>query len=143
VDILALETMPTLSEVLLLLELIKNENISLPVWVSFSATCQQSSTSDTIDSSSFISFTSQPTETSLYTTRHGELITEAVKAINSYPEVVAIGVNCVSPRLITPIIRIIRSLTNKAIIVYPNSGESNLMTFSRLYRRDEYILFWN
>lgn len=125
VDILALETMPALSEVLLLLDLIRSEKISLPVWVSFSATCQQSSTSDSTNSSSSISSTSQSTETSLYTTRHGELITEAVKAINSYPEVVAIGVNCVSPHIITPIIRISRTLTNKAIIVYPNSGESN------------------
>jgi len=124
VDVLAMETMPSLNEVLLVLEIIKIEGISIPVWVSFSAKHQQFH--DDMNSSTALnprSCTSASADASLLTTRHGEPITTAVQSLEQYPQVVAVGVNCISPFVVTPFIRAIRAVTKKSIIVYPNSGE--------------------
>ncbi|TGA96802.1 homocysteine S-methyltransferase [Sporolactobacillus shoreae] len=53
----------------------------------------------------------------------GTSLQAAVPYFNDYPQICAIGVNCASADLITPIIEIVRTLTDKPIVVYPNSGE--------------------
>ena len=47
----------------------------------------------------------------------------AVALCEAEPHVVAVGVNCVDPRLVVPLIRAARRATGKPILVYPNSGE--------------------
>lgn len=69
---------------------------------------------------------------------------------DQYDRIVAIGVNCTAPRYIPDLIRDIREVTEKPIIVYPNSGErydavakawtgesvpSEFGTFSREWRK--------
>ncbi|MCS6982240.1 MAG: homocysteine S-methyltransferase [Flavobacteriales bacterium] len=57
-------------------------------------------------------------------TAQGEPIAQAVAAVASHPQVVAVGVNCTAPRFIQELIGHIRSVTDKPIVVYPNSGET-------------------
>lgn len=57
-------------------------------------------------------------------TGHGELIEECARLLDPADQIIAIGVNCTAPRYIGPLIRTLRSATNKRIAVYPNSGET-------------------
>ncbi len=43
--------------------------------------------------------------------------------LDDYAQVVAVGINCTSPRFIPALIAEVRQATRKPIIVYPNSGE--------------------
>jgi homocysteine S-methyltransferase len=54
---------------------------------------------------------------------NGEKIADCAKWLDKYPQVVAIGINCTSPRYIPSLIREIRKHTSKPVMVYPNSGE--------------------
>jgi homocysteine S-methyltransferase len=54
---------------------------------------------------------------------HGETITECATWLNAYPQIVAIGVNCTPPEHIESLVQATRAVTDKPIIVYPNSGE--------------------
>ncbi len=54
---------------------------------------------------------------------HGEQLRLCVEAVTRLPQTVAIGVNCVSPALIAALIGELRAASDKAIVVYPNSGE--------------------
>jgi homocysteine S-methyltransferase len=56
-------------------------------------------------------------------TSAGDSITECARALDVEPQVVAIGINCVDPALVTSLVRAIATGTSKPIIVYPNSGE--------------------
>lgn len=56
-------------------------------------------------------------------TSHGEPLTECARLLDSVPNVIAIGVNCVKPEVVEAAIRAIKVGTSKAIVVYPNSGE--------------------
>ncbi len=56
-------------------------------------------------------------------TSHGELLTECAQVLDRAPNVVAIGVNCVKPEIVSDAIRALRAGTSKAVVVYPNSGE--------------------
>jgi len=54
----------------------------------------------------------------------GSSITEATALFRCHPKVVAVGVNCSAPQTIKTLIGEIKSvLKDKAIVVYPNSGE--------------------
>ncbi len=53
----------------------------------------------------------------------GTPITECVVDLASTERVAAIGVNCTAPAHITSLVEAIRSVTEKPIVVYPNSGE--------------------
>src|SRR5690606_35442948 len=55
-------------------------------------------------------------------TNQGEAITEAVHAAD-HPQVAAVGINCTAPRFIPDLITAMRGVTDKPILVYPNSGE--------------------
>ena len=53
----------------------------------------------------------------------GTPLETAVALCEAEPHIVAVGVNCVDPRLVAPLIRTARRATGKPILVYPNSGE--------------------
>lgn len=57
-------------------------------------------------------------------TSAGEPLEEAAALAESEGTILAVGVNCVPPRLAPPIIDRLQRATTKPIVVYPNSGES-------------------
>jgi homocysteine S-methyltransferase len=56
-------------------------------------------------------------------TAHGEDIAVCAAALDTCEQVVAIGINCLSPGFVVPLVRRLRLFTTKKIAVYPNSGE--------------------
>lgn len=101
VDLLAIETIPALAEAEILLNLIK-EYPNTKAWVTF--TCQDE------EHTSF-----------------GELLSEvAARCWDVNPDqLVAIGVNCLHPSLVLPLLRSVRMKVPKVpLIAYPNSGET-------------------
>lgn len=95
-DLLACETIPCLDEAIALAELI--ENTKMKAWISFSAKDGKHISS-------------------------GEKISECVKKLEKYKNIVAVGINCTPPKYINDLILEIKQNSNKEIIVYPNSGE--------------------
>lgn len=96
-DMLACETIPCLIEAQALLGLLEDfPNVS--AWFSFSARDEM-----------HIS--------------HGETLAECAALLGTHPQVAAIGVNCTAPRFIADLVKSARAVTDKPIIVYPNSGE--------------------
>jgi len=97
-DLLACETIPSYPEAQVLAELLYEA--TSPAWISFSCRDEEH-ISD------------------------GTPIADAAKLFARHPRVLAIGVNCLAPKLVLPIIAILRSAAaDKAIVVYPNSGET-------------------
>lgn len=97
VDVLALETVPSLQEAEVLATLLRQTGT--PSWVSFSCK-DEAHISD------------------------GTTIEDAVRLFANHPKVCAIGINCTAPEFAVSLIRKIhRALPHKAIIAYPNSGE--------------------
>jgi homocysteine S-methyltransferase len=56
-------------------------------------------------------------------TSHGEPLVECARLIDSVPNVIVVGVNCVKPEIVGDAIRALAAGTGKPIVVYPNSGE--------------------
>jgi len=96
-DILACETIPCLIEAEAIAKLLK-EFPSISAWVSFSARDEK-----------HIS--------------EGQVFADCVKTLEEYSQIVAIGINCTSPKYIPALIREAKRVTGKPILVYPNSGE--------------------
>lgn len=94
--LLAAETIPLLREA----EAIARwtESSQVPAWISFSCRDEIS-------------------------TCGGDRLEDCAEALDSMKSIVAIGVNCTAPRLITPLVERIRERTKKPIVVYPNSGQ--------------------
>lgn len=124
-DLLACETIPSYQEMRALCRLL-DETPGTPAWFSFSC-------------------------------RDGERINDGTNLANcarslaGRSQVVAIGINCTPPRYVTSLIRHIRQVTDKPLVVYPNSGEtydaenkrwvgesnaSEFGTFSREWRKE-------
>lgn len=95
-DVLALETIPCLSEVEALLAEISGSGIRC--WLSL--TC------------------ASPT-----TTRAGEPVSEAFAMARDVAEVIAVGVNCVAPADARPLVTAAARASGKPVVVYPNTGE--------------------
>jgi homocysteine S-methyltransferase len=97
-DVLAFETVPSLPEAEVLADLLLH--CKTPAWVSFS--CKDDAhISD------------------------GSPIETAVALFRDHPVVEAIGINCTPPQFATALIRRIREVVpDKAIMAYPNSGET-------------------
>ena len=55
---------------------------------------------------------------------HGELLRQCAKAVGTFPQTIAIGVNCTHPTFIPALIAELRAASDKPIVVYPNSGEA-------------------
>jgi homocysteine S-methyltransferase len=96
-DLLACETLPSLREAAVLLELL-DETPDRWAWFSFS--CRDGNC--LCDGTPFV---------------------EAVELCSIHPRVAAIGVNCTAPEFITPLMSPARTITDLPLIVYPNSGE--------------------
>ncbi len=94
-DLLAVETIPCRAEV----EAICAElaGLGVPAWVSLSATAS--------------------------TTAAGEPIADAFAIAASSPDVIAVGVNCVPPGVVSSALAVARTVTDKPLVAYPNSGE--------------------
>ena len=54
----------------------------------------------------------------------GQRFADVIKEIESNPQIVAVGINCTSPRFVPSLIREAKKVTNKPVLAYPNSGES-------------------
>jgi homocysteine S-methyltransferase len=75
---------------------------------------------DQPDTAAWMSFTSAD---GIHTS-HGEPLADCARLLDPIPNVIAVGVNCVRPEIVGAAIRALRSGTDKAIVVYPNSGEN-------------------
>jgi homocysteine S-methyltransferase len=97
-DVLACETVPSVVEAQVLAELLAS--CSTPAWVSFS--CRDG--------------------------RHisdGTPVEEAAALFRGHPTVLSVGLNCTPPQYASELVRRIgRAVPDKAVIVYPNSGET-------------------
>jgi homocysteine S-methyltransferase len=96
-DLLACETFPSLDEGRALLDLLDDRG----------------------DAHAWLSFTSPDG----VHTSHGEPLADCARAADRVDSVIAVGVNCVHPRVVTTAIEELTSGTSKPIVVYPNSGE--------------------
>ncbi|HEY8301705.1 MAG TPA: homocysteine S-methyltransferase [Jatrophihabitans sp.] len=94
-DLLAVETIPCRAEV----EAICAElaGLGVPAWVSLSCTVD--------------------------TTAAGEPLADAFAIAASAPDVIAVGVNCVPPAVVSAALGLARAVTDKPLVAYPNSGE--------------------
>lgn len=97
VDLLAIETMPSLDEVELLVRLLETWP-GTTAWVSF--TCRDAGHLS-----------------------EGQSI-EAVAGVASHPQVAAVGVNCVPPSLVEELLARMRAVTSVPLVVYPNLGDT-------------------
>lgn len=95
-DLLALETMPDLNEVRVLLELIESKSADMPFWVSFTVT--------------------EPGAIS-----GGGTFAEACSLVENYPNAIAVGINCSPLSVITPTLSGVE--TDLPFVVYPNAGQ--------------------
>lgn len=96
-DLLACETIPSLLEARAIVGVL-HEHPSAQAWVTF--TCRDGAH-----------------------TSAGDAIADCARFLDAAPQVVAIGINCVDPALVTALVRTITPATGKPIVVYPNSGE--------------------
>jgi homocysteine S-methyltransferase len=96
-DLLAVETMPDLAEVRVLLELIESKNADMPFWVSFTVT--------------------EPGAIS-----GGGTFAEACALVEQYGNAMAVGINCSPLSVITPTLSGVE--TDLPFVVYPNAGQA-------------------
>ncbi|RLP08207.1 homocysteine S-methyltransferase [Propionibacterium australiense] len=101
VDVLAVETMPKLSEARAVAGLIATET-SRPAWVSFQVRRGAGS----------------------LVLADGTPLAEAARWAQSTAVVEAVGVNCVAPDLVAPALKELAAHTDKPLVCYPNAGET-------------------
>ena len=101
VDILALETIPSLPEIKALIQLLETDFPSTPAWLG--VTLRESDASLLSDGSS---------------------MSEVVKLVNACKQIVSVGVNCIPEQNVAAALDYLKPLTDKPLIVYPNSGET-------------------
>lgn len=99
-DLLACETIPSAAEARALAHLLETlPPGSPPAWISF--TCRDAEhLSD------------------------GSRLDDLVRELSACPSIVALGVNCVPPSRVPALVAGLRAATDRAIVAYPNSGES-------------------
>lgn len=98
VDILAIETIPSASEIHAMLQLLATEFPTITAYISFSLRDGQHLCD-------------------------GTPLASILPAINNQPQIVAVGVNCYALDKVTDALITLRAHTNLALLVYPNSGE--------------------
>jgi len=96
-DVLACETIPSLDEARALADVL-SRHATTDAWFSFTSP-------DGVH------------------TAHGEKLVDCARFLDGEENVVAVGVNCVHPRVVATAIRELIAGTGKRIVVYPNSGE--------------------
>ncbi|EXB97042.1 Homocysteine S-methyltransferase 1 [Morus notabilis] len=97
-DLLAFETIPNKLEAQACIELLEEEKVQIPSWICFSSVDGENAPS-------------------------GESFKDCLDIINKSDRVNAVGINCAPPHFIEALIRKFSEFTDKAIVVYPNSGE--------------------
>jgi homocysteine S-methyltransferase len=97
VDLLAVETIPTVREARVLVRLL--DEVSVPAWISYS--CRDGSN-----------------------TSAGEPFADAVAVASSARNVVAVGVNCTAPQHMRSLLKIARASTDVPRVAYPNRGDT-------------------
>ncbi|KAE8784492.1 Homocysteine S-methyltransferase 3 [Hordeum vulgare] len=97
-DLIAFETIPNKLEAQAYVELLDECNINIPSWFSFNSK----------DGVNVVS---------------GDSLIECANIANACAKVGAVGINCTPPRFIHSLILSIRKVTDKPILIYPNSGE--------------------
>ncbi len=95
-DLLALETIPDLDEVSVLLDLV--EELAAPAWLSCTVTGDR--------------------------LRDGRLAADAFALAADHDRIVAVGVNCCAPGDVLPAVRSAIVTSGKPAVAYPNSGET-------------------
>lgn len=98
VDILACETMPNFAEIESLLQMLEDEFPATRAWLS----C-------TIRDSEHLS--------------DGTPIAKVSQLVDTKPQIIAIGFNCIPEQDISSALKHLQSLTTKSLVAYPNSGE--------------------
>lgn len=98
VDLLACETLPSFSELQAMLALLQEEFPQLGAWFSF-----------TLRDSQHLS--------------DGTPLRDVLALLRGNPQVLAVGVNCIALENVTPALREFAALSDKPLLVYPNSGE--------------------
>lgn len=97
-DLLAVETIPCLLEAEAIIELLR-ETPSKTAYLSFSCRDEQHLSSE-------------------------EPFAAAVALANTCPQLIAVGINCTAPQLISPLLRTVQDSSALPFLVYPNKGES-------------------
>jgi homocysteine S-methyltransferase len=97
-DVLACETIPSFMEAQAIVKLLE-EFPDATAWLSFSGRDEK-----------HIS--------------EGQVFADCVEQLRDHPQVAAIGVNCTSPKYVPSLIRAAKRVTEKPLLVYPNSGET-------------------
>ncbi|KAJ7943167.1 Homocysteine S-methyltransferase family protein [Quillaja saponaria] len=97
-DLLAFETIPNKLEAQACVELLEEESVQIPSWICFSSVDGENAPS-------------------------GETFKDCLDVINKSNKVNAVGINCSPPHFIESLICKFNELTNKAVVIYPNSGE--------------------
>ncbi|KAG5567556.1 hypothetical protein RHGRI_002931 [Rhododendron griersonianum] len=97
-DLIAFETVPNKLEAQAYAQLLEEENIKIPAWLSFNSK----------DGVNVVS---------------GDSLLECVAIAQASKKVVAVGINCTPPRFIHDLILSMKKVTSKPILIYPNSGE--------------------
>lgn len=97
VDLLACETLPSFGEIQALISLLAEFPHS-SAWFSF-----------TLRDAQHLS--------------DGTPLSKVAEVINAAPQVVSVGLNCVALESVTPALQTLQTLTDKPLLVYPNSGE--------------------
>ncbi|GES73974.1 homocysteine S-methyltransferase 3 [Rhizophagus clarus] len=104
IDFIAFETVPSYLEAESICSLLKEENLDIPCWISFSCKNEEQIS-------------------------HGELIIDCVQLCSKIESIVSIGINCVKPRYIEKLVKIIREgldqngYEKKYVICYPNGED--------------------
>jgi homocysteine S-methyltransferase len=98
VDVLAFETIPSFHEAVAIVRLL-DETDGPPAWVSFQARDAER-------------------------LADGAPIEDAIAAIERSVRVLAAGVNCVAPQLVTPLLARCATATSKRLVAYPNRGDT-------------------
>ncbi len=99
-DLFACETVPCLDEAKAIGNILSDESVTkgIPGWITFS--CKDEAH-----------------------TCGGDHIGDCAAYIDTIDAIQGIGINCTQPKFVGPLIERIKERTNKAIVVYPNTGE--------------------
>jgi homocysteine S-methyltransferase len=100
VDILACETIPTLPEIEALIQLLESEFPSTKAWMAV---------------------TTREADASLLS--DGSSMSDVMKLVNASKQIVSVGVNCIPEQNVSAALDYLKPLTDKPLLVYPNSGE--------------------
>ena len=71
------------------------------------------------DTEAYMSFTAQDSQS----ISDGTLMTEVAKLCDSSKQILAFGINCSRPAIISDLLKASRTISQKPLVTYPNSGE--------------------